>query len=183
MGSTEFENRCKCLFSKTQEGDKVAYHELLTYLSPYIKWSVRRSFTNEQIAEDVVQEILIAFHKAKHTYNPEKPFKPWIAAIIRFKIIDHLRKSYRIKEREVFSDYNETLDTKATNIETETGIDLERALKQLPEKQRRAFSLLKLDGLSVKEASAETGWSESNIKVSAHRAYKLLRKILGEEGV
>lgn len=181
--STDFENRCRPLFLRAQAGDKKAYQELLIYMYDYIKMSVRKNFSNPEIAEDLVQDILIAFHKAKHTYDPKKPFKPWISAIIRFKVIDQLRKTYKLKEREVFVENSETFDSPATNMQTETMIDLERALKQLPEKQRRSFSLLKLDGLSVKEASIETGWSEASIKVSAHRAYKLLRKFFGEEGI
>ncbi|NRA64840.1 MAG: sigma-70 family RNA polymerase sigma factor [Pseudobacteriovorax sp.] len=182
-GSNENELRWKELFLKTQKGDKKAYNQLLVEISRYVKVCVRRSFSNEQIAEEVCQEILIAFHKAKHTYDPDKAFKPWLAAIIRFKTIDHLRRAYRKKEKEVFPASDETILDAPTNIDFDTGIDLERILKGLPEKQRKAFQLLKLKGLSVKEAAAETGWSESNVKVSAHRAYKLLRKALLEEGI
>ena len=183
MGSTDFESQCKDLFTKSQSGDKKAYEELLRIISRYAKMCVRKSFSNEQIAEELVQDILFAFHKAKHTYDPEKAFKPWLSAIIRFKTIDHLRKAYRKNEREVYLETTETIEAGVSNIDFDTGMDLEKALDQLPEKQRKAFSLLKLNGLSVKEAAAETGWSESNIKVSAHRAYKLLRKVLGQEGI
>lgn len=182
MGSVDHEQQWRALFIESQQGDKKAYHELLLGISSYVKSSVKRSFSNEQMAEDVVQEVLIALHKAKHTYDPDKAFKPWLGAIIRFKVIDHLRKSYRRRDREVFLSSDETFANYATNVDFDTGLDLEKMLNTLPKKQRVAFELLKVDGLSVREAAAHTGWSESNIKVSAHRAYKLLRKAILSEG-
>ncbi len=58
---------------------------------------------------------------------------------------------------------------------------LVRALDRLPESQREAVTLLKLEGLSVKEAALRAGVSPGALKLRAHRGYNALRDLLGRE--
>ena len=176
--------RWQQLMRAAQQGDSAAYATLLREVMPLVQRFVRSRIFDAALAEDISQDVLIALHRARHTYNPDQPFMPWLNAIIRFKSIDGLRKWSRHKEHELQdSDFVETFSASATKAEQEAIFDrqaLSKALGALPAKQRRIVVLLKLQGLSIAEASKVTGMSVSAVKVSAHRAYKTLQQHLKE---
>ncbi len=79
------------------EGDSNAHRSLLTALSghlrSYYKSRLLRSGRAAEETEDLVQEALIVIHMQRHTYDPEQPLTPWVCAIARYKLIDHLRRT------------------------------------------------------------------------------------------
>ena len=177
------ELRWRRLMVAAHSGDKESYHLLLGELSEFIKNYLRKNFLQSHLVEDISQEVLISIHRARHTYNPERPILPWLIAIIRYRTIDELRKLSRSSKREIVDtaflfELGETNGKEETYLDQELSEEILRALKSLPHKQRNVLELLKLKGMSVKEVSATTGFSESSVKVSAHRAYKTLRKRL-----
>lgn len=166
-----------------QAGDGVAYARLLRELTIYTKAIVRKRLDDPALADDVTQDILLALHKARHTYDSTRAFVPWFHAILRFRLTDQLRKIYagrKFEELDLNSAYGETFADPLTKEEVDG--TLLHALETLPEKQRLALQKLKLEGLSVKEAAKEAGMSESALKVNAHRAYKAMRSLLSERG-
>ena len=179
------ETRWKKLIILAQKGDKNSYRSLLKELSGFISNYLRKNYLNDQIVDDVTQEILVSIHKALHTYDAKRPFFPWLMALIKYRTIDELRKLSRTKAKELV-DYEQILKFSETVGRVDSykdqglGDELTQALAKLPEKQRDIIQLLKIQGLSVKEIASQTGYSESSIKVSAHRAYKTLRKRLTE---
>lgn len=172
------------LMTLAQAGDAKAYESLLTFIGAYVKALTSRKLSDNAQVEDLTQEILLAVHNARHTYDSDRPFLPWLHAIIRFRLTDQLRKVYRAKrfeELDLNSDYHETFSEPPTNDQVDAS--LLEALARLPDKQRTAVRLLKFDGLSVREAAAQMGMSEAALKVSAHRAYKAMRVwFKGREG-
>ncbi len=181
-GITREENWAR-LMTLAQAGDSKAYEKLLRELSLYIKGIVRKRLDDPSRCDDVNQDILLALHKARHNFDSSRPFLPWLHAIIRFRLTDHLRKIYagkRFEELDLDSSYGETFCEPQTNDEVDG--PLLQALESLPEKQRLAVKLLKLDGLSVKEAAQSLGVSESALKVNAHRAYKAMKIFLTGKG-
>jgi RNA polymerase sigma-70 factor (ECF subfamily) len=167
------------LMAQAQDGDPDAYHRLLTELSGLVTGFVRRRLANDADVEDVVQEVLLSIHTARKTYDPRRPFSPWFFAIVRRRYFDFLRKASRRAQQEVIES---ELDWHRVEADREEGMglvfDLERILEELPEKQRMAFRLTKIKGLSSREAAERSGMSESAVKVSVHRAQKSLRKRL-----
>ena len=166
------------LMIKSQQGDKAAYHKLLSALRQIILAYTRKKVFNQNITEDVVQDILVAIHKARHTYQPDKPFKPWLNAIIKYKTIDAFRKMGRNKEHETEEPENiETFYANQTNEGAQVleRHDLQKALKTLPENQQKVIVMMKVNGLSVREVGKILSLSESAVKVTAHRAYKALK--------
>ena len=116
------------------------------------------------MTDDAVQDTLIAIHEKRHTYDRQRPFGPWLAAIARYKWIDRLRvlKSRATEEldRDIpVPDYEEAV-TSATS--------LERLLAELRPAQARVIRLVKLEGLSIEEAAVRTGQSASLVKVNIH---------------
>lgn len=161
----------------TQKGDQEAYERLLREMCPLVLNFVRKRVFDPQHVEDVFQEVLLTFHKAKHTYRTELPFPPWFFTVVRNAIWSALQKNRRVKVREIPM---EELPEIAAQDLTEGGLDdrLQEALKTLPEDNRRAVELLKFQGLSVEDAAKRLKISKIALRVRAHRGYELLRKRL-----
>jgi len=169
---------------RAQAGDATAYRWLLLAITPYLRSLAARYHPAPQDVEDSVQDILLTIHSIRHTYDPSRPFKPWLVAIGRRRIFDRLRGQHRQRSREVFlAPEHETFAGPEPNLYAaeSDGRALQEAMAQLPEGQRQAIRLLKLEEKSLKEASAATGMSIVALKVSTHRAVKSLRKILKGE--
>ena len=124
--------------------------------------------------EDVVQESLLAIHNNRHTYRPEQPLTAWVHTIARYKLIDLLRARSR---RELLNDpLDDDLEifAKSDTEAAEASRDLAVILQSLPERQRRALVMIKVEGASVAETALATGMSESAVKVGVHRSLKAL---------
>lgn len=163
-----------------QKGDKKAYNLLLNDILPFIRGRLSGSLANPDWAEDVTQEVLISVHKSLHTYAPDRPFRPWLMSIINFRKTDFLRKYYKTKKlRESVDNHEKTFDGHVTEPAHLGELkDIESALGSLPEKQRKIFTLMKVEGYSAKEVSNEMGMSVSAVKVSAHRTANKLKEQL-----
>ena len=166
-----------------QDGDSRLYQKLLKEIAPLLTNFTRKRVPDE-LTDDIVQEVLMAIHKVRHTYNPEQPFHSWMFAIARHKIIDSLRKNGRKVSREAVSvEEVETFLADPSNPyqESDARKDLNKAMQKLSEKQRKIVWMMKIEGHSVKDVATATDMSESAVKVTAHRAYKALKGILTEE--
>lgn len=163
-------------------GDAVAYRTLLSRLSAnlrfYYKGKLARIGRSAAEAEDLMQEALMAIHTRRHTYDPAEPLTPWVYAIARYKLIDHLRRTRALMADIPFEDAEEIM-AQDDFVGTESANDLARLMSQLPEKMRRAIQSVKLDGLSVAEAASQCGMSESAVKVNVHRGLKALVTAVG----
>ena len=169
------------LMAHAQEGDAASYRRLLVAVTPYLRAIAARHHRDRSEVEDSLQDILLTVHAVRHTYDPRRPFKPWLVAIARRRVIDRLRAQGRRRARETFlSPEHETFSVPPANSnEAEPDIRaLRNAVAQLPEGQRQAVTMLKIEEKSLKEVSAATGMSIAALKVSTHRAVKNLRKIL-----
>jgi RNA polymerase sigma-70 factor (ECF subfamily) len=175
------------LMRAAQQGDSTAYVELLRAVTPKIRQIVQRQrgFAGREEVEDIVQEILLSVHQVRATYDSSRPFIPWLLAIVRNRLADGARRFSRTVGREVPMDESDvTFWERPANLEDGEPDDadtLRKAVRALPEGQRRAIELLKLKELSLKEAASITGSSESALKVATHRALATLRKKLGEK--
>ena len=169
----------EALMRQSLDGDKVAYAELLQETSRLLRpfLAKRLSLTNE--VDDLLQEILISIHKARHTYDGKRPYKPWVYAIARFRLQDHLRAHYadQLHHASDLSEMEEYLHEPVT----ESAISYEYVsgeVEKLPEKQATILRLMHQEGYTAKEVAEKIGMNESAVKVAAHRAYKILRERL-----
>ncbi len=171
------------LAQKAQTGDKRAYNTLLTQIAPYIRNSLLSGLANDDWADDITQDVLISVHKSLKTYSADKPFKPWLGAIMNFRRTDFLRKHYSKRENKQTSlDDVGFLKSHVTKPDHAGEYkDIEEALQSVPADQRKVFEMIKIQGFTAKEVANETGMSESAVKVSAHRTTKKLKKILGNK--
>ena len=170
------------LMARAQDGDRDAYRRLLEGVTPYLRSLTARHRALSGEAEDVVQDILLTVHTVRHTYDPGRPFGPWLVAIARRRIIDRLRYRGRIAAAETaLEPEHETIAATGANLHMTVfrRRELRGAIEALPAGQRQAVLLLKLRGLSLKEAALESGMSIVALKVASHRAMKALREMLG----
>jgi RNA polymerase sigma factor (sigma-70 family) len=187
MSASDYDNKVlDQLMQAAQQGDSTAYEELLRTVAPKIRQIVqrRRGFAGPAEVEDLVQDVLLSLHQVRVSYDPSRPFMPWLLAIVRNRLADGARRYARTVDREVPIDESDvTFSGGTTNSDIGKAEDAEalrEAVRALPEGQRRAIELLKLKELSLKEVAAMTGSSQGALKVATHRAIARLRRTLGE---
>jgi RNA polymerase sigma-70 factor (ECF subfamily) len=129
-----------------------------------------------ELAEDVLQDTLLAIHRARHTHIPGRPVGPWLYAICEHRLVDLRRRHRRIARVEVSG--TETPQSAGDQPPIQPLAVLE-VLGRLPGKQRRVIELLKLRDLTVREVAGQIGMSESAVKVTAFRGYQAMRKMMG----
>jgi RNA polymerase sigma-70 factor (ECF subfamily) len=167
------------LMKQALAGDQRAYGDLLQETSRLLRpfLAKRLNFTNE--VDDLLQEILISIHKARHTYDGNRPYKPWVFAIARFRMQDHFR-AHSADQLHHAADLDDMQDFLHENV-TETAFSYESIsgeVEKLPEKQAIILRMMHQEGYTAKEVAEKIGMNESAVKVAAHRAYKILREKL-----
>ncbi len=194
------------LMRQAQGGDARAYERLLREITPLVRAVARRLCSERRDLEEIVQETLLTVHRVRHTYDPQRPFTPWLTAIASRRSIDSLRRRRRIARHELSADNfgphdgrqppvdggpesivqdDETSIELAANKKMETvraAQELDVLLQRLPARQREAVESVKLKEMSLAEASAALGQSVGALKVNVHRALKTLRRLLQADG-
>lgn len=170
------ETALHALMRRGLAGDSAAYTRLLKQLAEALRTHFRRKlFQQPHEAEDLVQDVLLAIHAKRGTFDASQKLTAWVYAIAQYKLIDHLRRQ---KRRGVISPIEDETALFAVEGDAAAASDVETLLGQLPEKQRQSIRLVKLEELSVREAAEKAGISEADIKVSVHRGMKKLSRIV-----
>lgn len=147
-----------------QDGHGGAYRRLLDELRRWLTgFFVRR--LPPGVVDDAVQDTLIAIHDKRHTYDRDRPFKPWLVAVARYKWIDRLRSLSRTPTELLDDDI--AVDGHESAVMSATVLD--QLLSELKPAQQTVIRLVKLEGYSIEEASVRTGQSSSLVKVNIHR--------------
>jgi len=134
--------------------------------------------------EDAVQDALLTIHRVRHTYDPERPLKPWLVAIADRRALDRRRSAGRAARGQVELDVAGDLPSNTRGADDELDLRqastvLVRAVEDLPPAQRTALSLTKVQELSLAEASTRSGMTVGALKVATHRALGSLRRRFG----
>lgn len=166
-----------------QDGDREAYDRLLRSLLPLLRGYVRRRVGDPSAIEDLMQDVLLSIHRARHTYRPERAFGPWWRTVARNATIDYYRRRGRRVGRELSLEGIDLPDESAPPVESEElSPAMSSALASLPDNQRQAVELIHVKGFSVAEAADRAGVTPGALKVRAHRGYRAMRRKLEEEG-
>ncbi|OYV38343.1 MAG: RNA polymerase subunit sigma-70 [Acidocella sp. 20-61-6] len=164
-----------------QLGDRRAYAALLRAAVPVLRSRARARWPMASAAdvEDMVQETLIALHRALPLYDPARPALAFLLGILKFRGAEVLRQRHRHAKREAaIDDTDVTLDAFATNAHQERDSDqaaMRSALGLLSPRDREILELLKLRQMSVREVATLTGMSVAAVKVASFRAVRRLR--------
>ncbi|WP_445504688.1 sigma-70 family RNA polymerase sigma factor [Microvirga sp. G4-2] len=182
----EAELRLSSLMRAAQNGDGAAYARLLQELTPLLRARIQRQlrFLKPEDVEDLVQDVLLSLHAVRATYDPQRPFLPWLFGIMHNRVADGARRYARRAVHEVaVEQVPVTFSDETANKEESYGDPgaLVQAIRMLPPGQREAIEMLKLRELSLKEAAAASGMSIGALKVAVHRGIRALRRILAAE--
>jgi RNA polymerase sigma-70 factor (ECF subfamily) len=181
--AARFEAELAPLWLRAQRGDEAAYRRALTCVAARLRaYFRRRTQSRPDDLEDLVQETLLALHLQRGTWDESIPVSAWVHAIARHKLVDLWRRQGRREALiESIDDIDDAAWPEAAEDAAPARRDLAKLLQCLPEAQRRAIELTKLEGLSVAEACVRTGASESAIKVQVHRGLKKLAALVRGE--
>ncbi|MCC6599024.1 MAG: sigma-70 family RNA polymerase sigma factor [Alphaproteobacteria bacterium] len=173
------------LMRLAQQGDKKAYAQLFQEITPLLRAFVRKKISRAEDMEDIVQEILISIHRASKTYDTARPFKAWMFTIARFRLNDHLRGLYKNRAQGAEISYEDAdhnlLEAAHVTESYESREYINKLLAHLPKKQKKIITMMKIEGYTAKEIATALKMTESAVKVSAHRAYKVLATRAKEE--
>jgi RNA polymerase sigma-70 factor (ECF subfamily) len=166
---------------RAQEGEEEAYAELLVLLTAATRSYVRlRVGAPVPWIDDVVQETLIAVHHARHTFDGCRPFAPWFYAIARNRFVDVLRREQRVRRHEFAGDAWPEFECATNDAISRVDMDaVQQALASLPPRQREIVEAIKLRDESVRDVAARLDMTMTSVKVTAHRGYRTLRRLLG----
>ncbi|MFO0745475.1 MAG: RNA polymerase sigma factor [Myxococcota bacterium] len=170
------------------DGDDAAFGALYDALAPRLATVLRRRVKDPELVAEVMQHTFLQIHRARASYIRGASVFPWAFTIARRLVLSEFRK--RKRQIETAGDDQLVLAAVAPEAtlpdrraEAREVIQVfEKALAAMPESQRVAFTLLKIDGLSLAEAAEVLGVSEMAVKLRAHRAYEALRAKYAELG-
>jgi RNA polymerase sigma-70 factor, ECF subfamily len=168
------EERLRSLMLQSLAGDAAAYRVFLDELTARLRSYLRRRLGGlPGEVEDLLQELLLAVHNKRHTYDPKQPLTAWVQAIARYKLVDLLRRRSRSDVLTDPLDDDQVFATTA-NDAAEAQFDVAKLLRGLPDRQRLPILYVKIEGASVTDTAVRTGMSESAVKVGIHRGLKAL---------
>lgn len=175
--TSQNEGRWTELMRAANRGDASAYQRVLAELAPVLRAIVSRGSScgsGSADVEDVVQDILLAIHLKRHTWDERRPLLPWVRAIARNKFVDNLRKRDR-HVRVPLDDIAERLaDTRS--FDDTSGIDVSRMLATLKERQRQIVQAISIEGTSASQLAGRLAMTEGAVRVALHRALHSLAK-------
>lgn len=176
------DERWSALMARAQDGDARAYDMLLRECLPLLRAICRQRLQNPAEVEDAVQDTLLTLHRVRATYDPARPFRPWIAAIAERRALDRGRGVARGLARNTELEAADHIGVEGDAEARLISADLRAAVSELPASQRTALQLTKIEALSLAEASARSGMSMGALKVATHRAVLTLRRKFGSKG-
>ncbi len=171
------------LMRSANAGDSTAYHRLLKSVTPVLRAGARRGLSRAgqppDQAEDIVQDILLAVHLKRQTWDANAPFAPWLFAIARNKLIDALRR----RGRRVFvniDDFAETIPSEPP-AETLPTLEVAKHLSDLPLRQRDVLQSIAVESASIKATASKLSMTEGAVRVALHRGLASLAARLRKE--
>ncbi len=167
------------LLRAANRGDQRSYAEFLRAITPVVRGIARSrgGGLGHDTCEDIVQETLLAIHQKRHTWREDAPVRPWLYAIVRFKVVDAFRARGRRVHVDI-DDFGETLAAEPDADPTERA-DAERVIGELDARSARIVRAIGLEGATVPEVSAALDMTETAVRVALHRGLKKLAALRG----
>lgn len=177
------------LIEQLKQGNEAAFKTIVATWQDMVYNTALGIIQNVEDAEDISQEVFVQVYESIHTFKGEAKFSTWLYKITVTKTMDHIRRKKRKKRfafiQSLFGHNDEiahdppdfhhpgvVLDKK------EAAAELFKAIDQLPENQKIAFTLNKLEGLNYQEVSEIMNTTVPSIESLLHRAKNNLKKLL-----
>ena len=165
------------LMRAANRGDAAAYRRLLHAITPLLRKVVRArgGALGPEGCEDVLQDVLLAIHRKRHTWHEEAPLRPWLYAIARHKVVDAFRARGAVVALSI-DDFAEGLPAEAAPDPTE-GRDMDKVLSRLDPRAAEIVRAFGLNGETAAEIGARLEMSEGAVRVALHRAFKAIARL------
>lgn len=162
------------LLAAANSGDGRAYATFLRTVSPVLRKVIRAKAggLGDAVCEDVLQEVLLAVHLKRHTWQSGAPVRPWLYAIARYKVVDAFRTRGRRIDLPI-EDFGDDLAAEAGPDPTEAA-DMAKVIGMLDDRSRRIVQMIGLEGASTAETGQALNMTEGAVRVALHRAFKTL---------
>ena len=162
------------LLRAANRGDQRAYAEFLRAVTPIVRGIARTrgGGLGADVIEDIVQETLLAIHQKRHTWREDMAVRPWLYAIVRYKVVDAFRARGRRLQVPI-EDFAEVLPAEPEPDPTERS-DAERVIARLDPRSARIVRAIGLDGASIAETAGALDMTETAVRVALHRGLKRL---------
>ncbi len=160
------------------DGDEAAFATVYDELAPRLIGYVQRKTRSLEAAEDVVQHVFLNMHRARSRFTPGSRVEPWAYSIARRLTIDWARARsphQLVDDVETLAGASSAPSPENLTHASELEAALRTELADVPEHLREAFLLVRVEQLSIEDASAILGTSASATKVHVHRAGLRLR--------
>ncbi len=166
------------LMARYQGGDASALEEIYRRTAASVEAYMRR-WSGAAGASDLAQEVFLQVIRARRSFRPELPFRPWLFAIAHHVGLGSMRTRRRKLAREVQVEELPEVQAPAATGDPIERDRLEKALLSLPEGQREVVWLGRVEGMTSKEIARVMGLTQVAVKVRLHRAEGKLRSLLG----
>ena len=177
------------LMERYCDGDARAFEELYDRVGPRIRGYLLKMTRDASLADDLLQVTFLKVHRSRGAYVRGAAPLPWLYAIAHRTFLDEARRKKRARVRvareetlpEVAADFRGRAADSADDPPDPQLVErILAAIEELPESQRQAVVLIKVEGKSIAEAAAIAGTTRGAMKLRAHRGYKALRARLAE---
>ena len=185
--TSEMDTTDKELIAEVLEGLPDSFEPLVVKYQPRVFALARRYARREEEVEAIVQTVFMKAYSKLSSYRGDAPFDHWLMRTATFTCYDFLRKHQRNREwnaTDLSTEENEWLENvggdsteKEANQSAAKAL-VDRLLEGLKPDDRMIITMLDLEQKSVKEIAKLTDFTESNVKVRAHRARDKMKKIL-----
>ena len=165
-----------------QAGRLEAFEALYEALAGDVRRFFAASIREPSIALDLAQLTFLELHRARHTYRPPRPVRPWVFGIAVNVRRRHRRDAASRARREADAP-DAMADAVGPAPDVVGHVAFRRALEQLPESRRRAWILHHVHGFSFQEIGRQLGIGAGAAKLRSSRAMRGLRALLaGDRG-
>jgi len=174
------------LAQKAGRGDRAAFDKLVDLFWPDVYRMVYYRAQNPMDAEDLAQEVFLrAYTNLEHLRQPES-FRSWLFSIAVNMMRDYYRRGRGLRIFRSLDEKDGDYTPEPAEQDSESALDgvlkhefwreIKRFTKELPEREREAFTLRFLDQLSIKEIAQVLDRAEGSIKSHLFRAVAKLRR-------
>jgi RNA polymerase sigma-70 factor (ECF subfamily) len=163
---------------RARRGDPAAFEQLYREHSRWVYALARRLADDDAEASDMTQDVFIRLWQKLDTFRGDAEFRGWLRKLAVNVCLNRMSDERRRIERVFTTEDPSLFETGGNTKAHETGIDLDRAIRQLPKHARTVFVLTEVEGYKQREVAEMTGVAEGTVKAQLHRARKLLQAAL-----
>jgi len=182
MHDKKVEEEIISLFNN-EKTKKEGFTLLVNHFKKSIYFQIQRIVISHENTDDVVQEVFIKCWNKLNTFNGKSKLSTWIYRVAYNEAIQWIRKNkkeHHLNISEIQTEKQPTNNIFHKDAE-EISILLEKAVLQLPEKQKMIFQLKYFEDLSYKDIQIITGGSIGGLKANYHHAVTKIEKLLSRD--